>query len=237
LAFSSQIFCDFAGYSTCAIGVALCLGFYLPDNFRFPYAAIGFSDFWRRWHISLSTWLRDYLYIPLGGNRNSTVRTMINIAITMVLGGLWHGARWTFIVWGVLHALCLIAERIARSSGSSASYAAPRWALIRALATFAMINITWVFFCAETFTRAFTILGAMFGQTLATVPLLGKPHYLGSITIAGLLFAIHWYLRDTSLEAVVQRIPDWLRGAALAGMIIAIWLTPGEDIAFIYFQF
>lgn len=100
LAFSGQIFCDFAGYSTCAIGAALCLGFVLPDNFRYPYAAIGFSDFWRRWHITLSTWLRDYLYIPLGGNQEGAYRTYLNLMITMLLGGLWHGANWTFVVWG-----------------------------------------------------------------------------------------------------------------------------------------
>jgi hypothetical protein len=99
LAFSGQIFCDFAGYSTTAIGAALCLGFKMPDNFRFPYAAVGFSDFWRRWHITLSSWLRDYLYIPLGGNRHGE-RTYFALMMTMLLGGLWHGANWTFVVWG-----------------------------------------------------------------------------------------------------------------------------------------
>ncbi|MBC7587435.1 MAG: MBOAT family protein, partial [Chitinophagaceae bacterium] len=112
LAFSAQIFFDFAGYSTCAIGVASCLGFVLPENFLYPYAAIGFSDFWRRWHITLSAWLRDYLYIPLGGNRNGTVRTYVNIMITMLLGGLWHGANWTFVVWGALHGFYLWIEKI-----------------------------------------------------------------------------------------------------------------------------
>ena len=112
LAFSGQIFCDFAGYSTCAIGAALCFGFSLPDNFRFPYAAIGFSDFWRRWHISLSRWLRDYLYIPLGGNRNGEVRTHVNLMLTMLIGGLWHGASWTFVIWGGLHGFYLVVERL-----------------------------------------------------------------------------------------------------------------------------
>ncbi|MCD4722509.1 MAG: hypothetical protein K8S13_22030 [Desulfobacula sp.] len=100
LAFSGQIFFDFAGYSTCAIGAALCLGFILPDNFRFPYGAVGFSDFWQRWHISLSSWLRDYLYIPLGGNRKGNTRTQINLMLTMLIGGLWHGASWRFVAWG-----------------------------------------------------------------------------------------------------------------------------------------
>ncbi|MCE7766518.1 MBOAT family protein, partial [Pseudomonas putida] len=103
LAFSGQIFFDFGGYSTCAIGISSCLGFTLPDNFRYPYAAIGFSDFWRRWHITLSTWLRDYLYIPLGGNRHGAARTYMALMGTMLIGGLWHGASWTFVVWGALH--------------------------------------------------------------------------------------------------------------------------------------
>ena len=115
LAFSGQIFCDFAGYSTTAIGAAMCLGFAMPDNFRFPYAAVGFSDFWRRWHITLSAWLRDYLYIPLGGNRHGEARTYFALMATMLLGGLWHGASWTFVVWGGLHGLYLAVERALRS--------------------------------------------------------------------------------------------------------------------------
>ena len=111
LAFSGQIFFDFAGYSVCAIGAASCLGFVLPQNFLYPYAAMGFSDFWRRWHITLSAWLRDYLYIPLGGNRKGKMRTYINLMITMLLGGLWHGANWTFVVWGGLHGLYLCVEK------------------------------------------------------------------------------------------------------------------------------
>ena len=141
LAFSGQIFCDFAGYSTTAIGAAMCLGFAMPDNFRFPYAAIGFSDFWRRWHITLSTWLRDYLYIPLGGNRHGEARTYMALMATMLLGGLWHGASWTFVVWGGLHGIYLAAERLLRRR-----YAACRpgaFALFGfALLTFALINLT-----------------------------------------------------------------------------------------------
>src|SRR6266853_56394 len=114
MAFAGQIFFDFAGYSTCAIGAAVCLGFHLKDNFRFPYPAIGFSDFWRRWHISLSTFLRDYLYIPLGGNQVRPVRAATNLVIVMFLGGLWHGAAWTFVVWGLLHGSYLVVERVIR---------------------------------------------------------------------------------------------------------------------------
>ncbi|MEO5561973.1 MAG: MBOAT family O-acyltransferase, partial [Chitinophagaceae bacterium] len=114
LAFSGQIFFDFAGYSTCAIGAALCLGFVLPQNFLYPYAAIGFTDFWRRWHMTLSLWLRDYLYIPLGGNRKGRLRTYFNLMLTMLLGGLWHGANWTFVVWGGLHGFYLWVEKFFR---------------------------------------------------------------------------------------------------------------------------
>lgn len=121
LAFAGQIFFDFAGYSTCAIGVALCLGFVLPQNFRFPYAATSLSDFWRRWHITLSSWLRDYLYIPLGGNRQGRWRTYLNLMITMLLGGLWHGANWTFVAWGGLHGLYLWVEKFFRDRKEKAS--------------------------------------------------------------------------------------------------------------------
>ncbi|MCC6142247.1 MAG: MBOAT family protein, partial [Candidatus Hydrogenedentes bacterium] len=146
LAFSGQIFCDFAGYSTCAIGAAMCLGFAIQDNFRFPYAAIGFSDFWRRWHISLSSWLRDYLYISLGGNRKGEVRTYVNLFLTMLLGGLWHGAAWTFVFWGALHGFYLIVERRLREFVTPG----PLWSrlpvrIALAAVTYACVCFAWVF--------------------------------------------------------------------------------------------
>src|SRR5690349_6607899 len=150
LAFSGQIFCDFAGYSTTAIGAAMCLGFAMPDNFRFPYAAIGFSDFWRRWHITLSSWLRDYLYIPLGGNRHGEARTYFALLATMLLGGLWHGASWTFVAWGGLHGIYLAAER--RLRAHFAGYRPGPIALLAlGLLTWTLVNITWVFFRAKGF--------------------------------------------------------------------------------------
>src|SRR5262249_29261024 len=116
LAFSGQIFFDFAGYSSCAIGAALCLGFVLPQNFLFPYAAVGFTYFCLLLHITLSSWLRDYLYIPLGGNRRGTFRTYVNLMLTMLLGGLWHGANWTFVAWGALHGFYLWVEKAFRDA-------------------------------------------------------------------------------------------------------------------------
>ena len=165
IAFAGQIFFDFAGYSTCAIGAALCLGFHLKDNFRFPYAAIGFSDFWRRWHISLSTFLRDYLYIPLGGNRLGAVRAMINLVIVMFLGGLWHGAAWTFVVWGLLHGSYLAIERLIKAVFKET----PKWAesfvfqLLLGLTTYLAVLVAWVFFRASDFTVAMRMLRGMFG--------------------------------------------------------------------------
>jgi D-alanyl-lipoteichoic acid acyltransferase DltB (MBOAT superfamily) len=189
LAFSGQIFFDFAGYSTCAIGVALCLGFVLPGNFRYPYASIGFSDFWKRWHMTLSAWLRDYLYIPLGGNRKGEIRTYVNLMITMLLGGLWHGASWTFVVWGALHGIFLCVERLLRGKfaptpdpsdtivmdepvvvqaslapGFLKSDSAKKFLL--AMVTFFLVNVTWVFFRAPGFTDAWRMLTSMFGQAL-----------------------------------------------------------------------
>src|SRR5438034_2186386 len=159
IAFAGQIFFDFAGYSTCAIGAALCLGFHLKDNFRFPYAAIGFSDFWRRWHISLSTFLRDYLYIPLGGNRRGPARAMLNLIIVMFLGGLWHGAAWTFVVWGVVHGLFLVIEHVLRSVVKDAAWTETFLAkLVLGLLTYAAVSFAWVFFRASDFSSANRLL-------------------------------------------------------------------------------
>src|SRR5689334_12941310 len=164
LAFAGQIFFDFAGYSITAIGAALTLGFHLKDNFRFPYAAIGFSDFWRRWHISLSTFLRDYLYIPLGGNQVRPFRAALNLVIVMFLGGLWHGAAWTFVVWGLLHGSYLVVERVCRAYFEDKSWAsAPSVRVLTGFATYTAVCIAWVFFRASDFTIATRMLGGMFG--------------------------------------------------------------------------
>jgi alginate O-acetyltransferase complex protein AlgI len=238
LAFSGQIFFDFSGYSTTAIGTAFCLGFKLPNNFNFPYAAIGFSDFWRRWHISLSTWLRDYLYVPLGGNQKGRIRTYINLMITMLLGGLWHGANWTFVVWGGLHGLYLAVERFLREVMPSQSWFKALWFKIAmALLTYFLVNITWVFFRAQSFDQASTFLASMF----ALAPEPKKVLYLNEIVPAAIVVAgmvvTHWRMRDTSMEAVVAKTPAIIIGAALTFMLFMLVITQGSDSAFIYFQF
>jgi alginate O-acetyltransferase complex protein AlgI len=238
LAFSGQIFCDFAGYSTAAVGVSLCLGFALPDNFRMPYAAIGFSDFWRRWHISLSTWLRDYLYIPLGGNRGSELRTYVNLMLTMLLGGLWHGANWTFVVWGGLHGLYLAAERWIRTQTGVTGDPAGAWNRVAlALLTYLLVNFTWVFFRAETFEGASRILAGMAGLAGDAAAVLPTIYMVKTAVIVSAIVLVQWLMRNRELEEVVARTPWWVTGLVTATMLFAVIIAQGSGEAFIYFQF
>lgn len=237
-AFAGQIFLDFAGYSLVAIGSALCLGFSIQDNFRFPYAAVGFSDFWGRWHMSLSSWLRDYLYIPLGGSRKGPFRTLASLTITMFLGGLWHGASWTFVVWGGLHGLYLVLERGARKIipwrfENNSIAQAPI-----ALLTFLLVCVAWVFFRAHSFAQAFDVTAALFGFGPHEVTRLLKGESIVlSLAVTLLLLLVHWLLRDASIASIVAHVPWWVRSLALAALVLGIIGLSGEDRAFIYFQF
>jgi alginate O-acetyltransferase complex protein AlgI len=266
LAFSGQIFFDFAGYTTCAIGVAAMLGFSLPENFRYPYAAIGFSDFWRRWHISLSTWLRDYLYIPLGGNRGSQVKTYINLMITMLLGGLWHGASWTFVAWGALHGLYLVVEKwlVGKRETQAGMAIQPATALVmieeRAtikrmsfipsipyseklkllppiLLTFFLVNITWVFFRASDFTTAWRLLNSMFGLASNGAALLPTIDIIKVSVVTVSLVLTHFLMRDTSVSELVKKSKWWMVGIAWGLLVCAIILCQKSGGSFIYFQF
>ncbi len=238
LAFSGQIFFDFAGYSTCAIGVAACLGFYLPDNFKYPYAAVGFSDFWQRWHISLSTWLRDYLYIPMGGNRKGPRLTYMNLLFTMLIGGLWHGAAWTFVVWGGLHGLYLMVER-----GLRGAYRAPAWLKTGlgqfglGLFTFFLVNITWVFFRATEFSTAWRLLLSMFGVIPDGAKILYTLNILLVLGVVLLMVLAHWIMRNRSVLSITAQSPAWATGLSWAGMLLLILLAQKTSESFIYFQF
>ncbi len=257
LAFSGQIFCDFAGYSTCAIGVALCLGFVLPHNFLYPYAAIGFSDFWRRWHITLSAWLRDYLYIPLGGNRNGKFRTYMNLMITMLLGGLWHGANWTFVVWGALHGAYLWGEKIIQDLRKKPEplVAVPSGELgvlgaipkefkektirnfIYAMITFFFINVTWVFFRAPDFTSAWQLLTSMFSSVPKAEAYLTTLSIIKVMVIVALLVAFHWMMRNTKVLTVAEKMPWWLLGIVWSVLLLMLIWSQESSSSFIYFQF
>lgn len=260
LAFSGQIFFDFAGYSVCAIGIASCLGFNLPQNFRYPYAAVGFSDFWRRWHITLSTWLRDYLYIPLGGNRKGEFRTYVNLMTTMLLGGLWHGASWTFVVWGGLHGTYLCVERLFRPKKAliselpvpeavpipatvTSSLAPPilrsktlnRFFL--ALLTYFLVNITWVFFRAQDFSTAWRLLSSMFGNVNGGAAVLTTIGMIKVTVVVTGMVASHWFLRNTTVVQVAQKTKWWIVGIIWALMLLALILSQESSSSFIYFQF
>lgn len=236
LAFSGQIFFDFSGYSNCAIGAALCLGFALPDNFRFPYASIGFTEFWKRWHISLSTWLRDYLYISLGGNRKGKARTLVNVMITMLLGGLWHGASWRFILWGGLHGIYLVVERGLRHIFKDADFFQQTgMLLVLVLITYYFLCITWVFFRAEDFASAFALISNMFYPGEGNLVDQGEIYQV--LMISFLLLWVHWKLRESSLEAFMGKLPWWIRGIAISFILISLALAPSDERAFIYFQF
>ena len=235
LAFSGQIFCDFAGYSTCAIGTALAFGFTLPTNFRFPYAALGFSDFWRRWHISLSSWLRDYLYVSLGGNRRGEWRTYRNLLLTMLIGGLWHGAAWTFVIWGGLHGLYLAAERLVRERVWPRDWQAPAFLRVGYMQlTLLLVALTWIFFRAPDLPAALQILALLW--PVAIEGALDPAQKLALLAFAGVV-AVQWSMRDNDLREFCSRIPAAAIGLALGLLIAAIVLSPGDSHAFIYFQF
>lgn len=253
LAFTGQVFFDFAGYSTCALGAAMCLGFSLAKNFNYPFAAVGFSDFWRRWHISLSTWLRDYLYIPLGGSRVSEPRVYANLMVTMLLVGLWHGAAWRFVVFGGVHGAYLAAERFLRGllkkRGVMRPSAAPAaedgfapiaggaQSALLALLTFVLFCLSLVIFRAQDFASTRGMYAAMIGLQKELMP--WDAGVAVALVVVALTVAGHWKMRDSDLADFAGRIPHWLRPLILTFIIVSILLTlvSGDGRAFIYFQF
>ena len=237
VAFSAQIFYDFSAYSTCAIGAAMCLGFALPDNFRSPYAAIGFSDFWRRWHISLSTWLRDYLYISLGGNRSGKFRTTVNLMTTMLIGGLWHGAAWQFVIWGGIHGVFLIIEHgLRRIFGGFRIMKGRLAGVFMGIMTFCGVSLAWVFFRAPNLNSAIDVFMALGREGNANYELGNNmPFIFGLVTI---MLVWHWATRTRGLEEYIQQL-DWrLRSLMAVGMLLTFAFVDLEnEHAFIYFQF
>lgn len=235
LAFSGQIFFDFAGYSTCAIGIALMLGIILPDNFKYPYAAIGFSDLWKRWHISLSSWLKDYLYIPLGGNKHGITRMYVALMLTMLLGGLWHGAAWTFVIWGALHGIYLIVERLLKNKIHIKINAFN--GIFLALLTYTLVNFTWVFFRAREFSTAKNMITSMLFMNGEGIKLLQSFDIIKVFVLIAILFSCHWVMRNTSLKEVSEKTSPWLLGIFWAVMFFLITIAQGSGEQFIYFQF
>ena len=242
--YSFQIYGDFAGYSDIAIGIALMLGFVFPVNFRFPYFSQSFGEFWRRWHITLSTWLRDYLYIPLGGNRGSQFATARNLMITMLLGGLWHGANWTFVLWGILHGILLVIHHLIRDRADRAEAKSKHRSLELAISIakigfiFACVSLLWVLFRAENMSQATRVLqqlGPMDGWSPSSlqdrIPLL-KACFLVWLFVLGefVFFVGIWHWLEQRLPAIR------VLGYAVLLWMIALFGTFGGT-AFIYFQF
>jgi alginate O-acetyltransferase complex protein AlgI len=232
-AYAIQIYGDFSGYSDMGIGLAHTLGFKLPQNFNYPYLSANIAEFWRRWHISLSSWLRDYLFIPLGGSRLGTWKTYRNLLLVMLLGGLWHGANWTFVIWGLYHGLLLALHRAVpwpRAFGSAA---------LRPLCmvtTFVAVCVGWVFFRAPDMDMATTILTRMAWPTEGTALERG-PALLVIVCLLATLLG-HWLGTRVNTIRFERRLPAPVMGAALAGLLaLAMVLFPEGSRAFIYFQF
>ncbi len=230
-AFAAQIYCDFSGYTDMAIGLALLLGFQLPQNFDRPYAALSLQDFWRRWHMTLSRWLRDYLYIPLGGNRGGPRKTYRNVMITMLLGGFWHGASFTFLIWGGIHGTALSVERWGRERHPS--FRMP--AFVAWFVTFNVVCIAWVFFRAPNLGTAFDILGGIgFSgpSPLVTLPMV-------FLVVAAV--AVQFLPQDgwRRAEAWLVARPVAFQGVAIGALIVAADAAVGQQgvAPFIYFQF
>jgi alginate O-acetyltransferase complex protein AlgI len=224
--YTYQLFFDFAGYSNMAVGLGLLFGLRIPQNFNSPYKAHDVSDFWRRWHISLSSCLRDYVYIPLGGNRGARVAVYRNLLLTMLLGGLWHGASWTFVAWGGYHGLLLGAYRW----GGGYWDRLPR--ACRVAGTFALVLIGWVFFRSPTFEMAQSMLTTMF--SFRDGPLM--PGAVGLLAVGGIAAWLA-HVAPNTFE-ISHRWGPWSTGvlAILFGLCL-LAITSGQQSPFLYFQF
>jgi len=236
-AYALQIYCDFSGYTDIALGVALLLGFRLPKNFNHPYKAISLSDFWRRWHMSLSSWLRDYLYIPLGGNQKGKLRTLINLMITMLIGGLWHGAALKFVIWGALHGIGLAFNRllnyIFKQSG-------PIIRVFGWFITFHFVVLTWIVFRIDSWQNAQIMLDRIVRAFMPVnmINILSPQPYLFTLILIG--FIIHWlpdnFRRNLKLRYI--KSPIWLKILLASLMLYIIYILHQKTlIPFIYFRF
>ena len=235
--FAFQIYGDFSGYSDIAIGSARLMGFNLMKNFNYPYLAQNLSDFWRRWHISLSTWFRDYMYIPLGGSRVKQGRLIFNIMAVFIVSGLWHGANLTFVFWGFVHALFVLPAILYfnRKIEFSKTRSLPTFReLYNILSTFFIVVVAWVFFRAETLTDAFGYLERMFNKSLFSMPDVSRSAIL---LLLGYM-VLEWIQRNREHVLDIAHIPSrGIRYLIYFGMIFCIFYYAGELQPFIYFQF
>jgi D-alanyl-lipoteichoic acid acyltransferase DltB (MBOAT superfamily) len=245
--FAFQIYCDFSGYSDIALGAARVLGFTLMQNFNDPYHARSISDFWKRWHISLSTWFRDYLYIPLGGNRVSTLRNYLNLVIVFTVSGLWHGANWTFIVWGALHGTYLVtalllAQWRARAGVTIRTHISLLENALSIITTFSLVSLGWIFFRATSLHDALYIVTHLFsGLTMSDYALTltkGRTWLLYALSAIVIMEGIQILKKNDRAVAFFLTRPAALRYSIYALMVLAILLSGNtNENQFIYFQF
>jgi D-alanyl-lipoteichoic acid acyltransferase DltB (MBOAT superfamily) len=231
--YAVQIYCDFSAYSDMAIGIAALLGYRFPHNFNQPYRARSLQDFWRRWHISLSSWLRDYLYVSLGGSRHGLARLCLSLMATMLIGGLWHGASWNFVIWGALHGVVLAAERLWREFKPNLWGTLPAW--LGTLVTFHIVLLGWIFFRASSFDDALSFLGGLSGGRGASMML--TPLLLGLILLGMML---HFMPRYTIQHAAMRMrtMPAVAVGLGAGLLILIVDAMRPEGVApFIYYQF
>ena len=254
--FAVQIYCDFSGYSDMAIGAARVMGFSLMQNFKRPYFAKSVSDFWRRWHIALSSWLRDYVYIPLGGNRRGKVRKYFNIMVTFLVSGLWHGANWTYVIWGLLHGVYQVLGGLLKPfrDGVTKAFHIDKNSfsnrLFRILFTFILVDFAWIFFKAPSAGAAFQIIGRMFGTfnpwvlldgTVYTLGLDQKDFFvmlfsIGVLLLVSLLRRNHSLSRELDKQNIVFRWGLYF-GAIFFVLIFGIYGPSFNASQFIYFKF
>jgi alginate O-acetyltransferase complex protein AlgI len=230
IAYAIQIFCDFSGYTDMAIALAKLFNFDLPINFNLPYLSTNITEFWRRWHISLSSWLRDYLYISLGGNRKGHLRTYCNLIVTMLLGGLWHGASWNFVVWGGLHGVALALHK---ALGRGERTRNPVAAVASGLATFAFVCVCWVFFRAHSFTLAWTMLGKM--ATFAATGVLWIYVPFWPLALAMVVWHVARRRDNEHGELPLMTTRGWL--VLWTVFYLVLLAVPTKSQPFIYFQF
>ncbi len=233
--YSMQIFADFAGYSLIAIGIAGLFGYYLRDNFMFPYISQSFSEFWRRWHISLSSFLKEYLYIPLGGNRKGNFRTYFNLFITMVLGGLWHGAAWSYAVWGIYHGLALAIERLLKPINTF-KQDTPIRKVLNAIFVFSLVSLGWLLFKLPNFNEVILYIKAFFNNFAVPLSIRDYRDILLVIIYSSPIIFYHFYYllkRHSIKKEHLQKLEPIIYGV----MLFCILTSSGSSQDFIYFQF
>ena len=240
--FTCQIYCDFSGYSDIALGTARLLGIDLLQNFAFPYFSQSIAEFWRRWHISLSSWFRDYLYIPLNGSKGNSLQKVRNVLVIFIVSGFWHGANWTFIIWGLLNALYIMPSVLLKTNRNNMGTVAagrlfPSWKeLLAMITTFSLTVFAWIFFRAETLGKAITYIRGLFSRSLFTLPDI-RPKWLASLLL--IFFLIEWVGREQQY-AIAHIGLKWSKALRWGFYYLIVFMViyfSGSKHQFIYFQF